>query len=386
MNELMKRTPLAFDYQSSTPCDNRVIEAMAPYLYEVWGNPSSMQNSLGIHASAATSFARENLASILKIDPQRVIFTSGATEANNLALLGHARSKAFEKGTPGHLITLSTEHNSVIEPLLQLRKEGFRISELRPNSDGLLILEDLVNAFQEDTFLVSIMAANNEIGVLQPIKKIGLLCKERGISFHCDTAQAFGNLVFDIDQIGIDLLTISGHKIYGPKGIGALIISDKIKIQPLQFGGNQENGIRPGTLPVPLVVGFSKAAEIAQDMLLENMKRHAILRDKLWIKMQNKVPDIILNGSLEKRLPNNLNFTIKGVRGTQLHKQLRPFIACSSGSACSNGKPSHVLLSLGRTKQEAEASLRLSIGRSTTLNEIDAAIEIISREVDQLRS
>ncbi len=382
----MKKNPLAFDYQSSTPCDNRVIEAMYPYWQEIWGNPSNMHNRLGIHASAATRVAREKLGSILNVSAERIVFTSGATEANNLALLGFARSNALEKGSPGHLITLSTEHSSVIEPLRRLRREGFCVSELNPNEEGLLALEDLVGAFKDNTFLVSVMAANNEIGVIQPIKKIALLCKERGISFHCDASQAFGNLSFDIDEIGIDFLTISGHKIYGPKGIGALVIGNNIKIEPLQFGGNQENGIRSGTLPTPLIIGLVKAAQIANDELERNTKRFAILRNKLWTDLNNKVPNLLVNGSLKRRLPNNLNFTVKGIRGSQLHNKLRPYISYSSGSACINGKPSYVLIALGRSKEEAEASLRMSIGRSTTNNEIDEAISIIAREVNQLRT
>ncbi|KGG16767.1 MULTISPECIES: cysteine desulfurase family protein [unclassified Prochlorococcus] len=381
----MKTTPLDFDYQSTTPCDNKVLEAMFPYWNQDWGNPSSRNNRISIKASAAISLAREQLADLLKISPKRLIFTSGATEANNLALLGHARAKARQNGFPGHLITLSTEHNSVIAPIRQLRKEGFHITELTPDLDGIISLESLKDSFLEDTLLVSVMIANNEIGVVQPISEIASLCNQRGVAFHSDMSQGFGNLTIDFSNIGIDLMSFSGHKIYGPKGIGLLVVGEDCIIEPLQWGGDQENGLRAGTLPVPLIVGFVKAAEIAnqnQSFYAKNIKD---MRNELWQGLNQKIPDLILNGSLEKRLPNNLNFTVKGVIGSKLHKQLRPFISCSSGSACSNGAPSHVLLSIGRSTQEAEASLRLSLGRATNFDEVDIAINIISKVVYQLR-
>ena len=384
-NELMKTTPLAFDYQSTTPCSEEVLKAMSPYWTEVWGNPSSKQNRLGLNASAAITVARDKLAALLDVPSQRLIFTSGATEANNLALLGHARAKALEYGRPGHLITISTEHHAVIKPLRQLQKEGFRVTELTPNSDGMITLDSLKNVFSEDTFLVSAMVANNEIGVLQPISEIASLCKSRGITFHSDVAQGFGNVPIDFKKIGIDFASISGHKLYGPKGIGLLIANETCNLIPLQWGGDQENGIRAGTLPVPLVVGFVKAAELAIEHLDVHYKYLKGLRDQLWQGLNNEIPDLIINGSLERRLPHNLNFTVGGVIGSLLHKQLRPLISCSSGSACSNGSPSHVLISLGRTTQQAEASLRLSVGRSTTLKDVDIAVEVISNVVQKLR-
>ncbi len=381
----MKTTPLAFDYQSTTPCSIEVVKAMAPYWNDVWGNPSSKQNRLGLNASAAITVARDKLAVLLGISSQRIIFTSGATEANNLALLGHARAKALEYGRPGHLITITTEHHAVLEPLRQLQKEGFSVTELIPNCDGMINLESLENAFLEDTFLVSVMAANNEIGVLQPIDEIASLCESYGITFHSDVAQGFGNIPIDFKNLGLNFASISGHKIYGPKGIGLLITNENCNLIPLQWGGNQENGLRAGTLPVPLVIGFVKAAEFALEHLDIHFEYSKDLRDQLWQGLKNEIPDLILNGPLERRLPNNLNFTVNGVIGSRLHKQLRPLISCSSGSACSNGLPSHVLIALGRTSQQAEASLRLSVGRSTTLNDIDMAIQTISDVVRQLR-
>ncbi len=362
-----------------------VVEAMSPYWGEHWGNPSSRENCLNLHASATISLARDKLSTLLKTPQKRLIFTSGATEANNLALLGHARAKAFETGSPGHLITLSTEHHAVIEPLRQLKREGFRITELNPEKDGIVSLENLVESFEKDTFLVSVMVANNEIGVLQPIKEIASICKSRGITFHTDAAQGFGNIPIEIDQLGADLFSLSGHKIYGPKGIGLLIISEDCIIQPLQWGGNQETGLRAGTLPVPLVVGLTKAIEIALKQLDKNYQILKTLRNKLWSGLNLQIPGLILNGSLEQRLPNNLNFTIEGVSGSLLHKKLRPYISCSSGSACNNGSPSHVLMSIGRTLEEAKSSLRLSLGRETTFKDVEIAIERISKVVFDLR-
>ena len=380
----MQHFPLNFDYQSSTPCSQEVVEAMTPYWHEFWGNPSSRQNHLGIYSSAAVSVAREKLASFLKIKPERLIFTSGATESNNLALLGCARAMALEKGGPGHLITMTTEHHAVLDPMRQLQKEGFRLTELKPDSEGILSLDLLRNSLYDDTFLVSIMVANNEIGVIQPISQIASICKERGIAFHSDASQGFGYLSLDFDKLGFDLLSISGHKIYGPKGIGALIMRDNLAILPLQWGGGQEDNYRPGTLPVPLIVGLAKAAEIAYKELDKRNHNLEIMRNKLLFGLEKSIPNLIINGSMQERLPHNLNISISGVNGHRLHREIKSFISCSSGSACANGSPSHVLLSIGRSMREAEASLRLSIGRNTTLVDIEKAISIITDAVNKL--
>ncbi len=380
-----QQAPLNFDYQATTPCDPEVLEAMAPYWKDFWGNASSRQNTAGLYASAALSVTREKLASILKVKPERLIFTSGATEANNLALLGHARAKAIEFGKPGHLITVSTEHNSVLDPLRQLTREGFSLTELQPDSEGILSAEKLIQSFQNDTFLVSIMMANNEIGVLQPLAELSSLCRQKGVIFHTDAAQAFGQIDFDIDEIGIDLLTLSGHKIYGPKGIGALIIRENIPIHPLQWGGGQEQCLRPGTVPIPLAIGMGKAAELALETLNTRQKYLSSLRNKLWTDLKSEIPDLILNGSMEYRLPNNLNFTVPGVRGSQLQHSLRSNLICSSASACSNGAPSHVLRGIGRTLKESEASLRLSLGKETTISQVKSAINIIVKVVKDLK-
>ena len=380
----MQDYPLALDYQATTPCSAEVLDAMSPYWNDSWGNPSSRQNRLGLHASAAVSLAREEISSFLKIKPERIIFTSGATEANNLALLGHARAKALDKGAPGHLITVTTEHHAVLDPLRHLQKEGFRLTELRPDSDGLLPIERLEESFQDDTILVSIMLANNEIGVIQPISKLASLCRARGITFHSDASQAFGYLPLNLDTLGIDLMSISGHKIYGPKGVGALIVRENISILPLQFGGGQEQGLRSGTIPVPLIVGLAKASQIAHEKLNVYYEKLKFLRNTLRDGLINQIPNLIINGSMDSRLPHNLNITIPGVYGNRLHRELKPFISCSSGSACNNGSPSHVLLGLGRTIDHAQASLRLSVGRYTTMDDIQFAIRVISKVVRDL--
>ncbi len=375
---------LDFDYQATTPCDPEVLAVMKPYWSELWGNPSNRQSRAGLCASAAVSLAREQIAAFLRIKPERLIFTSGATEANNLALLGHARARALELGRPGHLITVATEHHSVLDPLRQLQREGFRLTEIQPQPDGLLSTKQLIEAFQNDTILVSVMMANNEIGVLQPLDEFTKLCIERGVIFHTDAAQAFGQLHFNLDQICIDFLTISGHKIYGPKGIGALVLKENVPILPLQWGGGQELNLRPGTIPVALAVGLAKAAELAFNDLDSRYIRFCNLRNQFLDSLREKIPELKVNGSIKHRLPNNLNITIPGVRGNKLHRALRPLLNCSSGSACSNGEPSHVLRALGRSKEEAEASLRLSFGRSTTKDQVNNAVSLIANVVKEL--
>ena len=377
--------PIFLDYQSTTPCDPEVLRAMDPYWSLFCGNPSGRQNKESSYASAAVSIARESLALTLEVSPERIIFTSGATEANNLALLGHARAHALDNGFRGHIITASTEHNAVLDPIKQLQKEGFRVTLIRPYENGILTSKSLISAIEKDTFLVSIMMANNEIGVIQPVSELAKICKERGIIFHSDAAQSFGNIPIAVDSFGIDLLTISGHKIYGPKGIGALIIRNDVPIIPLFWGGGQENGFRAGTLPVPLVVGLAKAAEIAFKDIHNRTSRFLELRNKIWYELKSKIPDLIINGSLDNRLANNLNFSVPGVIGSRLHRSLRPLISCSSGSACSNGEPSHVLQSIGRSRKESESSLRLSIGRNTTDIEVEKAIEIIASSIISLK-
>ena len=381
----MNKNHLIFDFQSSTPCSAEVVDEMAPYWSQFWGNPSNTNNRSGIFASAAVEVSREKIASYLKINPKRLIFTSGATEANNLGLVGHARAKAKLIGKPGHIITVSTEHNAVLEPLRQLQKEGFHLTELKPDRDGLINNDQLLEACKKDTFLVSIMAANNEIGVLQPISKIGSICKKKGISFHTDAAQALGYLDLDLDRLHIDFMSLSAHKIYGPKGIGALVIREGLPLEPFQYGGGQELGLRSGTLPVPLIVGFAKALEITKHYQDERNKRLLFFRNLLLSGLKKNISGIIINGSIDQRLPHNLNISFPDINGSKLHRELRRFIFCTSGSACSNGEPSHVLQEIGLCKKEAEASIRMSIGRSTTEKDIKEAIEIITNIVINMR-
>ena len=368
--------PLLLDFQATTPCAREVVDAMAPYWSEAWGNPSSRQHRLGLHASAAVNLARRKLADCLGLTPERIVFTSGATEANNLALLGHARHWGS-----GHLISVSTEHHAVLDPLAQLRREGFRVTLMQPGADGLINPARLREVVTDDTRLVSVMTANNEIGVLQPMAELAAICRTEGITFHSDAAQAFGHIPFQPDELGLDLVSLSAHKLYGPKGIGALVVQKGIELEPLQWGGGQESGLRAGTLPTALIVGFATAAELAMADLPQRQQRQKQLRDMLWADLQKRIPDLQRNGAEQPRLSHNLNVTVPGVNGARLHRALRPHLACSSGSACSNGEPSHVLQALGRSRSESEASLRLSLGRTTTRKDVHQAVIAISDAV-----
>ena len=374
-NQLSRR-PLAFDFQATTPCAAKVVEAMAPYWSEEWGNPSSRQHRLGLTASAAVKLARRQIADALAVTPQRLVFTSGATEANNLALLGHARARGS-----GHLISVASEHHAVLDPLQQLQREGFRVTLLAPVADGLITPKQLEQAITPETRLVSVMAANNEIGVLQPLAALASICRDHGITFHSDGAQAFGHIPLEPDALGVDLLSLSAHKLYGPKGIGALVLREGITIEPLQWGGGQEAGLRAGTLPTALIVGFAAAVRLAMAERESRQQRLAALRDQLWADLQHRLPGVLLNGALQPRLAHNLNISLPGVNGSRLHRALRPNLTCSNGSACSNGAPSHVLQAIGRSRAEAEASLRLSLGRDTTSEDIQQAVIAISDAV-----
>ena len=381
----MHSTPILLDYQSSTPCLKNVVDSMAPYWSEIFSNPSSKSNLAGINASAILEVSREKIQEYLFLQKKKVIFTSGATESNNLALLGFARNHLRLTENYGHIITLNTEHKAVLEPLEQLKKEGFNVSEMRPEKDGLISLEKFISSIRDDTFLVSIMMANNEIGVIQPLREISEICRSRDIILHSDYAQCLGYLELDSLDSLANMLTISSHKIYGPKGVGLLLIDKDIKIQPLILGGGQEFGLRSGTLPLPLIVGFTKAIEIAVKNQKKNTEKFLFHRDKLWKGLLVNNSGLEINGSMKERLPHNLNLTVLNVNGSKLHKSLKSRIICSSGSACSNGEPSHVLNALGRSRKEAEASLRLSIGLMTTTEDIDKSIQIITDTIKSLR-
>ena len=381
----MLSTPILLDYQSSTPCSKDVVDSMKPFWSEIFSNPASKSNLAGINASAILEASREKIEQNLFLKNKKVIFTSGATESNNLALLGFARSYYKKTGNYGHIITLKTEHKAVLEPLNQLKKEGFMVTEINPEKDGLISEEQFKKNIREDTFLVSVMLANNEIGVIQPIENISKICKSQGITFHSDFAQCLGYIELDNLLSDVNMITMSSHKIYGPKGIGLLLIDEEINLEPLIVGGGQEYGLRSGTLPLPLVVGFAKAIEIAVFNQKNNAEKLLLHRNTLLEGLLENNSGLLINGSIEKRLPHNLNLTVLDLNGAKFHKLLKSKIICSSGSACSNGEPSHVLLALGRSFREAESSIRLSIGLSTNSDDIKQAIHILTNTIKSLR-
>ncbi|MDC3019895.1 cysteine desulfurase [Prochlorococcus sp. AH-736-E15] len=381
----MLSTPILLDYQSSTPCSKEVVDSMKPFWSEIFSNPASKSNLAGINASAILEASREKIEQNLFLKNKKVIFTSGATESNNLALFGFARNYYKKTGNYGHIITLKTEHKAVLEPLNQLKKEGFKVTEIYPEKDGLISEEQFKKNIKEDTFMVSIMLANNEIGVIQPLENISKICKSRGITLHSDFAQCLGYIELDNLLSDVDMITMSSHKIYGPKGIGLLLIDEEIYLEPLIVGGGQEYGLRSGTLPIPLVVGFAKAIEIAVFNQKSNAEKLLLCRDNLLEGLLENNSGLLINGSIEKRLPQNLNLTVLDLNGAKLHKVLKSKIICSSGSACSNGEPSHVLQAIGRSFKEAESSIRLSIGLSTNSKEIKEAIHILTNTIKSLR-
>ena len=381
----MLSTPILLDYQSSTPCSKDVVDSMKPFWSEIFSNPSNKSNLAGINASAILEASREKIEQNLFLKNKKVIFTSGATESNNLALLGYARNYYKKTGNYGHIITLKTEHKAVLEPLHQLKKEGFMVTEITPERDGIISEEQFRKNIREDTFLVSVMMANNEIGVIQPIENISKICKLRGITFHSDFAQCLGYVELENLLSVVNMITMSSHKIYGPKGIGLLLIDQDITLEPLIVGGGQEYGLRSGTLPLPLVVGFAKAIEMAVFNQKNNAEKLLLCRNNLLKGLLENNSGLLINGSIKQRLPQNLNLTILDLNGAKFHKLLKSKIICSSGSACSNGEPSHVLLALGRSFKEAESSIRLSIGLSTNSKDIEQAIHILTNTIKLLR-
>ena len=381
----MLSTPILLDYQSSTPCSKDVVDSMKPFWSEIFSNPASKSNLAGINASAILEASREKIEQNLFLKNKKIIFTSGATESNNLALLGFARNFYKKTGNYGHIITLKTEHKAVLEPLNQLKKEGFMVTEINPEKDGLISEEQFKKKIREDTFLVSVMLANNEIGVIQPLENISKICKSRGITLHSDFAQCLGYIELDNLLSDVNMITISSHKIYGPKGIGLLLIDEEINLEPLIVGGGQEYGLRSSTLPLPLVVGFAKAIEIAVLNQKNNAEKLRLYRNNLLEGLLENNSGLLINGSIEKRLPHNLNLTVLSLNGAKFHKLLKSKIICSSGSACSNGEPSHVLIALGRSFREAESSIRLSIGLSTNSDDIKQAIHILTNTIKSLR-
>lgn len=368
----MSYRPIYLDCHATTPVDERVLAAMIPYFTEHFGNPSSVNHLYGWEAEAGVKQARQLLADAINATPEEIVFTSGATEANNLAIKGAAEAY-FQKGR--HIITLQTEHSAVLDPCQYLRSLGFEVTFLPVQNQGLIDLTQLEKAFRSDTILVSVMAANNEIGVLQPLADIGKICRDRQVLFHTDAAQAIGKILLDVKAMKIDLLSMTAHKVYGPKGIGALYVKrrhPKVQLSPQLHGGGHERGMRSGTLYPPQIVGFAKAVELALAEQATETKRLTQLRQRLWQQL-SQVDGIHLNGHPTQRLPGNLNISVEGVDGAALGLGLQPVMAVSSGSACSSATtaPSHVLTALGHSEQLAYASVRFGIGRFNTLAEID---------------
>ena len=382
----MLKRPIYLDCNATTPIDERVLKTMLPYFTEHFGNPASITHQYGWEAEAAVKKAREILATGINTTPEEIIFTSGATEANNLAIKGIAEAY-FNKGR--HIITIATEHNAVLDPCTYLQNLGFEVTYLPVNTDGIIDLTSLETALREDTILVSIMAANNEIGVLQPLARIGEICKENSILFHTDAAQAIGKIPLDVQAMNIDLMSLTAHKIYGPKGIGAIYVRrrhPRVKLASQIHGGGHERGMRSGTLCTPQIVGFGKAVEVALAEMESETKRLTSLRQKLWEKLQT-LENIFLNGHPTERLPGNLNISVEGVDGQALLLGLQSVMAVSSGSACTSAKvaPSHVLQALGRSEKLAYASVRFGIGRFNTVEEIDMVSEQAITTIKSLR-
>ena len=360
------------DNNSTTKLDPQVFDAMIPYFNEKYGNPSSKTHYFGWEAEAAIEIARKNISDLIKCESSEVVFTSGATESNNISLHNILNSNK------SHLITMSIEHKAVLDVCSYLESKNINVTYLKPNKNGLINLKKIKESITEHTGIVSIMHANNEIGVIQPIKEIGEICRKNNILFHVDAAQSFGKINIDVKTMNIDLLSISGHKIYGPKGIGALFINKSKKIKPLFFGGSQEKNIRPGTLPVPLIVGIGEASKIASEKMESDFNYILKLKNLLFNEIKKEIPDVIINGDFKNRLPGNLNLSFPCIEGQSIVTSLSK-VAASSGSACSSSvpKPSHVLLDIGLNKQLIQSSIRIGIGRFNTENEILIAAENI---------
>jgi cysteine desulfurase len=376
--------PIYMDYGATTPVDQRVVDAMIPWLREHFGNPASRSHAWGWEAEAAVEKARDQVADLIGADPREIVWTSGATESNNLAIKGAAN---FYKTRGKHLITVRTEHKAVLDPMRELERQGFEVSYLDVQEDGLLDLEVLKAAIRPDTILISVMFVNNEIGVIQDIPTIGALCREKGIIFHVDAAQATGKVDIDVRKLPIDLMSLASHKTYGPKGIGALYVCRKprVRLEAQMHGGGHERGMRSGTLPTHQIVGMGEAFRLAKvEMAQDNAKARA-LQQRLLAGLQD-IEQVFINGNLEYRVAQNLNISFNYVEGESLIMGIKG-LAVSSGSACTSAslEPSYVLRALGRSDELAHSSLRMTIGRFTTEEEIDYAITSIKQNVARLR-
>jgi len=380
------KTPIYMDYQATTPMDPRVLEVMSPYFTEKFGNAASRNHGFGWEAEKAVTESRKRIASSIGAKESEIIFTSGATESNNLALQGIARMYQ-KKGK--HIVTVKTEHKCILDTCEALENQCLEITYLPVNSDGLIDLSQLVGEIREDTLLVSVMMVNNEIGVIQPIQEIGKVCREKGVFFHTDATQAVGKIPVDVEALNVDMLSMSAHKLYGPKGVGALYVrkrKPRVRLSPIIHGGGHERGMRSGTLNVPGIVGFAKAVELALEEMQGESLRLAGLRDKLEKELFSKLDHIYLNGHKEKRIPGNSNISFNYVEGEGLMMSI-PDIAVSSGSACTSAslEPSYVLRAMGRSDELAHSSLRFGLGRFTTEEEVDYVIKRVVSGVQKLR-
>lgn len=378
------KTPVYLDYAATTPVDKRVAEKMIPYLTETFGNPASNSHAFGWEAEEAVEKARADIAALINADPKEIIFTSGATESDNLAIKGAAN---FYKTKGKHLITVKTEHKAVLDTMRELERQGFEVTYLGVQENGLIDLEELKAAIRDDTILISVMWVNNEIGVVQDIPAIGEICRERKIIFHVDAAQACGKVPVDVEAAKIDLLSMSGHKVYGPKGIGALYVRRKprVRLEAQMHGGGHERGFRSGTLPTHQIVGMGEAFRIAKEKLEQDMAHYRKLRD-IFLKGIEGIEEVYINGDLEHRAPNNLNVSFNFVEGESLIMAVKE-LAVSSGSACTSAslEPSYVLRALGRNDELAHSSLRITFGRMTTEEEVQFAAELIKSKIGKLR-
>ena len=376
--------PIYLDYGATTPVDPRVVDAMIPWLREHFGNPASRSHAWGWEAEAAVEKARGDVADLIGADPREIVWTSGATESNNLAIKGAAH---FYKTRGKHLITVKTEHKAVLDPMRELERQGFDVTYLDVQEDGLLNLDALKAAIRPDTILISVMYVNNEIGVIQDIPTIGALCREKGIIFHVDAAQATGKVNIDVKKLPVDLMSLASHKTYGPKGIGALYVCRKprVRLEAQMHGGGHERGMRSGTLPTHQIVGMGEAFRIAKEEMAQDNAKARALQQRLLAGL-NDVEQVFINGNLEQRVAQNLNMSFNYVEGESLIMGIKG-LAVSSGSACTSAslEPSYVLRALGRSDELAHSSLRMTIGRFTTEEEIDFAIATIRQNVARLR-
>lgn len=376
--------PVYLDYSATTPVDPRVAAVMIPYLTEKFGNPASRSHSFGWVADEAVERAREQVAALVNADPKEIVWTSGATESNNLALKGAAHFYA-DKGK--HIVTVQTEHKAILDTVRELERQGFAATYLDPEPNGLIDLEKLKAALRPDTTIVSVMLVNNEIGVIQDIAAIGEICRAKGILFHVDAAQATGKVVIDLQKLKVDLMSFSAHKTYGPKGIGALYVRRKprVRLEAQMHGGGHERGFRSGTLATHQIVGMGEAFRIAREEMATENERIRMLRDRLW-KGLSGMEEVYLNGDMEQRVPHNLNVSFNFVEGESLIMAVKD-IAVSSGSACTSAslEPSYVLRALGRNDELAHSSIRFTIGRFTTVEEVDYAVQLLQEKIAKLR-